>query len=163
MIPNGLVFVDGVISGTPIAIQNQTQYVVWANNSGGFLMTYLNITILDIIPEISYKPENMTLTNDTSAIDWLPVNLGGPILTWSISPQLSQGLEFNETTGHITGTPTEVASLRTYLVTASNSGGLATTLINITVLDQVPMVPYLPDNVILLNNSTVLSLSLIHI
>ena len=25
MIPNGLVFVDGVISGTPIAIQNQTQ------------------------------------------------------------------------------------------------------------------------------------------
>ena len=78
-IPNGLVFVDGD-SGTPTAIQNQTQYVVWANNSGGFLMTYLNITILDIIPEISYTPENMTLTNDTSVVDWSPVNIGGPYL-----------------------------------------------------------------------------------
>ena len=160
-IPNGLVFLDGVISGTPTAIQNQTQYVVWANNGGGSLMTYLNITILDIIPEISYAPENMTLTNDTSVVDWLPVNVGGPILAWSISPQLSQGLEFNETTGHITGTPTAVTSLRTYLVTATNSGGSATTQINITVLDQVPMVAYVPDDVLLLNNSTVLTMEAI--
>ena len=107
-IPNGLSFVDGVISGTPTVIQNQTQYVVWANNSGGTLIAYLNITILDIIPEISYTPENITVTNDTSAIDVLPVNIGGPALSWSISPALSEGLEFNETTGHITGTPTEV-------------------------------------------------------
>ncbi|MEC7180577.1 MAG: putative Ig domain-containing protein, partial [Candidatus Thermoplasmatota archaeon] len=160
-IPNGLSFVDGVISGTPTAIQNLTQYVVWANNSGGTLMAYLNITILDIIPEISYTPENVTLTNDTSVVDWLPVNIGGPILTWNISPQLSEGLEFNESTGHITGTPTEVTFLRTYLVTATNSGGSATIQINITVLDQVPMVAYVPDEVILLNNSTVLTMEAI--
>ena len=157
-IPNGLSFVDGVISGTPTAIQNQTQYVVWANNSGGFLMAYLNITILDIVPEISYMPENMTLTNDTSVVDWLPVNIGGPALTWSISPALSEGLDFNETTGHITGTPTEVMDVRTYVVTATNSGGFASTQINITVLDQVPMVAYVPDDVVLLNNSTVLTM-----
>ena len=157
-IPNGLSFVDGVISGTPTAIQNQTQYVVWANNSGGTLMAYLNITILDIVPEISYTPENMTLTNDTSVVDWLPVNIGGPVLTWSISPALSEGLDFNETTGHITGTPTEVMDVRTYEVTATNSGGFASTQINITVLDQVPMVAYVPDDVVLLNNSTVLTM-----
>ncbi|MGB1799171.1 MAG: putative Ig domain-containing protein, partial [Candidatus Poseidoniaceae archaeon] len=160
-IPNGLSFVDGVISGTPTAIQNQTQYVVWANNSGGALMTYLNITILDIVPEIAYTPENMTLTNDTSVVDWLPVNIGGPALTWSISPALSEGLEFNETTGHITGTPTEVMDVRTYMVTATNTGGSASTQINITVLDQVPMVAYVPDDVVLLNNSTVLTMEAI--
>ncbi|CAI8362291.1 MAG: Uncharacterised protein [Euryarchaeota archaeon UBA443] len=160
-IPNGLSFVGGVISGTPTAIQNQTQYVVWANNSGGSLMAYLNITILDIIPEISYTPDNMTLTNDTSVVDWLPVNIGGPALTWSISPALSEGLEFNETTGHITGTPTEVMDVRTYVVTATNSGGFASTQINITVLDQVPLVAYVPDDVILLNNSTVLTMEAI--
>ena len=92
---------------------------MWANNSGGSLMAYLNITILDIVPEIAYTPENMTLTNDTSVVDWLPVNIGGPALTWSISPALSEGLEFNETTGHITGTPTEVMDVRTYVVTAT--------------------------------------------
>ncbi|HII33224.1 MAG TPA: hypothetical protein HA358_07945, partial [Candidatus Poseidoniaceae archaeon] len=160
-IPNGLSFVGGVISGTPTAIQNQTQYVVWANNSGGSLMAYINITILDIVPEISYTPENMTLTNDTSAVDWLPVNIGGPALTWSISPALSEGLEFNETTGHITGTPTEVMDVRTYVITATNTGGSATTQINITVLDQVPLVAYVPDDVILLNNSTVLTMEAI--
>ncbi|MGB1660135.1 MAG: putative Ig domain-containing protein, partial [Candidatus Poseidoniaceae archaeon] len=160
-IPNGLSFVDGVISGTPTAIQNQTQYVVWANNSGGALMAYLNITILDIVPEIAYTPENMTLTNDTSVVDWLPVNIGGPALTWSISPALSEGLEFNETTGHITGTPTEVMDVRTYMVTATNTGGSASTQINITVLDQVPMVAYVPDDVVLLNNSTVLTMEAI--
>ena len=160
-IPNGLSFVDGVISGTPTAIQNQTQYVVWANNSGGSLVAYLNITILDIVPEISYMPENFTLTNDTTAIDVLPVNIGGPALTWSISPALSEGLEFNETTGHIRGTPTEVMDVQTYVITATNSGGSATTQINITVLDQVPMVAYIPDDVTLLNNSTVLTMEAI--
>ncbi len=160
-IPNGLTFVDGVISGTPTVIQNQTQYVVWANNSGGTLIAYLNITILDIIPEISYTPENITVTNDTSAIDVLPVNIGGPALSWSISPALSEGLEFNETTGHITGTPTEVMDVRTYVITATNTGGSATTQINITVLDQVPMVAYVPSDAILLNNSTILTMEAI--
>ena len=75
-IPNGLSFADGVSERD--SIQNQTQYVVWANNSGGSLMAYLNITILDIVPEIAYTPENMTLTNDTSVVDWLPGNIGGP-------------------------------------------------------------------------------------
>ena len=160
-IPNGLSFVDGTLSGTPTTIQNQTQYVVWANNSGGTLMAYLNITILDIVPEISYTPVNLTLTNDTNVVDWLPANLGGPVLVWSISPALSEGLEFNQTTGHITGTPTEVMALRTYTVTATNTGGTVSTQINITVLDQVPVIAYVPDDVILLNNSTQLSMEAI--
>ncbi len=156
--PLGLTFLDGVLSGTPEAIQDKTQYIVWANNSGGSIMAYLNITVLDIVPEISYNPVNLTLTNDTMMSDWLPVNFGGPILTWSISPQLSPGLTFNESTGLINGTPTEVRSLIQYTVSATNSGGTATTQINITVLDQVPMIAYVPSDAVLLNNSSVLAL-----
>tara|TARA_B100001778_G_scaffold37974_1_gene27529 strand:- start:1704 stop:4598 length:2895 start_codon:yes stop_codon:yes gene_type:complete len=157
-IPNGLSFIEGIISGTPLSIQNRSQYTIWANNSGGSMVAYINITVLDIIPEISYTPVNMTLTNDTMMSDWLPVNLGGPIVTWSISPQLSPGLSFNESTGLINGTPTEVRSLVVYTVSATNSGGTATTQINITVLDQVPMIAYVPSDSVLLNNSSVLAM-----
>ena len=83
--PLGLTFLNGVFSGTPEVIQNKTQYIVWANNSGGWLMAYINITVLDIVPEVSYTPFNVTLTNDTSILDMVPINLGGPVLTWSIS------------------------------------------------------------------------------
>ncbi|MBA4735338.1 MAG: hypothetical protein H2065_05040, partial [Candidatus Poseidoniales archaeon] len=156
--PVGLAFLDGVLSGTPGLIQNKTQYTVWANNSGGSMMAYLNITVLDIVPEISYVPYNVTLTNDTSVLDMLPINLGGPPLTWDISPSLSAGLEFNQSTGQLTGTPTEVMAMRLYTVTATNSGGSSTTQINITVLDQVPMIAYVPDEAVLLNDSSVLNL-----
>tara|TARA_B100001758_G_C18411748_1_gene616274 strand:+ start:79 stop:3546 length:3468 start_codon:yes stop_codon:yes gene_type:complete len=156
--PLGLTFLNGVLSGTPEAIQNKTQYIVWANNSGGSLMAYLNITVLDIVPEISYTQYNVTLTNDTSILDMSPINLGGPVLVWSISPALSPGLEFNESTGEINGTPTEVRSMVTYTVSATNSGGTATTQINITVLDQVPMIAYVPSDAVLLNNSSVLAM-----
>ena len=156
--PLGLTFLNGVLSGTPEAIQDKTQYVVWANNSGGSLMAYLNITVLDIVPEISYMQYNVTLTNDTSILDMSPINLGGPVLVWSISPALSPGLEFNESTGEINGTPTEVRSMVTYTISATNSGGTGTTQINITVLDQVPMIAFIPSDAVLLNNSSVLAM-----
>ena len=154
--PLGLTFLNGVLSGTPEVIQNKTQYTVWANNSGGWLMAYINITVLDIVPEVSYVPFNVTLTNDTSILDMVPINLGGPVLTWSISPDLSAGLEFNESTGRITGTPTEVRQRTVYTVYATNTGGTTTTQFNITVLDQVPMIAYVPSDSVLLNNSSVL-------
>jgi len=100
----------------------------------------------------------VTLTNDTSVLDMLPINFGGPPLTWDISPSLSAGLEFNQSTGQLTGMPTEVMAMRLYTVTASNSGGSSTTQINITVLDQVPMIAYVPDEAVLLNDSSVLNL-----
>ena len=156
--PLGLTFLNGVLSGTPEAIQGKTQYIVWANNSGGQLVAYLNITVLDIVPEISYTPSNVTLTNDTSILDMTPINLGGPVLTWDISPELSPGLEFNDLTGQITGTPTEVRQLVTYTVSATNTGGTATAQFNITVLDQVPMIAYVPSDAVLLNNSSVLAM-----
>ena len=157
-VPNGLRFIDGIFDGTPTDIQERTQYTIWANNSGGPSVAYINITILDIIPEISYNPVDMILTNDTLMSDWLPDNLGGPVVSWSITPQLSPGLLFNESTGLINGTPTEVRSLVIYTVSATNSGGTATTQINITVPDQVPMIAYVPSDAVLLNNSSVLAM-----
>ena len=44
-LPNGMSFTNGVISGTPIINMTQTSYTIWANNTGGSAISYLNITI----------------------------------------------------------------------------------------------------------------------
>ncbi|MEJ6562744.1 MAG: putative Ig domain-containing protein, partial [Euryarchaeota archaeon] len=157
---NGLDFANGIISGTPTSIQSKQTYKIWANNTGGKTYHDINITILDIAPEISYSLESIVLTNDTVSSDLPlnPTNLGGPVVTWSITPDLSLGLSFDPATGVISGTPIEVIALRIYTVTATNTGGPITVDIEITVLDQVPMIAYVPSDEILLYNSSVLNM-----
>ncbi|MDA8639259.1 putative Ig domain-containing protein, partial [Candidatus Poseidonia alphae] len=157
---NGLDFANGIISGTPTSIQFKLTYRIWANNTGGNTYHEVNITILDIVPEISYSLVSIDLTNDTtsSELPLSPSNLGGPVVSWSIAPDLSLGLSFDPATGIISGTPTEVTALRVYTVTATNTGGTSTTEIEITVLDQVPMVAYVPSDEVLLLNESVLNM-----
>ena len=157
---NGLDFANGIISGTPTSIQSKQTYKIWANNTGGKTYHDINITILDIAPEISYSLESIVLTNDTVSSDLPlnPTNLGGPVVTWSITPDLSLGLSFDPATGVISGTPIEVIAVRIYTVTATNTGGPITVDIEITVLDQVPMIAYVPSDEILLYNSSVLNM-----
>ena len=157
---NGLNFANGIISGTPTSIQSKQTYKIWANNTGGNTYHDVNITILDIVPEISYSLVSIDLTNDTtsSELPLSPSNLGGPVVSWSITPDLSLGLSFDPATGVISGTPTEVTALRVYTVTATNTGGTSTTEIEITVLDQVPMIAYEPSDEVLLLNESVLNM-----
>jgi predicted flap endonuclease-1-like 5' DNA nuclease len=157
---NGLDFANGIISGTPTSIQSKQTYRIWANNTGGNTYHEINITILDIVPEISYSLESIVLTNDTqsSGLPLSPSNLGGPVVSWSITPDLSPGLSFDPANGVISGTPTEVTVLRVYTVSATNTGGTNTTEIEITVLDQVPMIAYEPSVEVLLLNESVLNM-----
>ena len=63
---------------------------------------------------------------------------GGPVVSWSISPSLPTGLSIDSNTGEVSGTPTVLSSLTIYTITATNTGGSATTTIDITVNDIVP-------------------------
>ena len=51
----------GVLSGTPTELWPQTTYTVWANNSGGSSVAYLNITVVDQLPTIAYSASNLHL------------------------------------------------------------------------------------------------------
>ena len=74
-LPSGLTFstTNGSIYGTPTELWTQTSYMVWANNSGGSSVAYLNITVVDELPTLSYSPENLTLTKGQPSTD-LPLN-----------------------------------------------------------------------------------------
>ncbi|MGB1660502.1 MAG: putative Ig domain-containing protein, partial [Candidatus Poseidoniaceae archaeon] len=119
-------------------------------------VAYLNITVVDELPTLSYSPENLTLTKGQASSD-LPLNAtltgSGAITSWAISPALPSGLNFGTSNGTIWGTPTTIRSLRTYTIWANNSGGSSSATVNITVNDELPNISYSPDWFVLTNNT----------
>ena len=112
-LPSGVTFntQTGVLSGTPTELWPQTSYMVWANNSGGSSVAYLNITVVDELPTIAYSPTDITLTNNTVSTDLplIPAVTGpGEITSWAINASLPAGLTFETSNGTIWGTPTEL-------------------------------------------------------
>ena len=147
---------NGTIYGTPTELWTQTSYMVWANNSGGSTVAYLNITVVDEVPTLSYSPSTLVLTINTSSTD-LPLNAtltgSGTITSWAISPALPSGLSFGTSNGTIWGTPTSLMTLKTFTIWANNSGGSSSATVNITVNDEIPDISYNPDWFVLTNNT----------
>ncbi|MBS1529734.1 MAG: putative Ig domain-containing protein, partial [Bacteroidetes bacterium] len=147
-LPAGLSFntTTGVISGTPTATSPATAYTITASNGGGSGSTIIILIVVNPLPPvISYVPSSNTYTVGTAITTWTPINIGGAVASWSISPSLPAGLSFNSSTGTITGTPTAVSAATTYTVTATNAGGSGSTTITITVNPVPPSISYSPN------------------
>ena len=132
----------GAISGTPNVLQTVASiHTIWANNSGGSASTTVNITIDDVAPNsIVYSSHDLTLINGTTMSTTTPAVSGGTVSTWEISPSIaSLGLTFSSSTGAISGTPNVLQTTAvTYTIWANNSGGSASTQMNITIVDLAP-------------------------
>jgi alpha-tubulin suppressor-like RCC1 family protein len=157
-LPSGLTFstTNGSIYGTPTELWTQTSYMVWANNSGGSSVAYLNITVVDELPTLSYSPNALVLTKGQQSSDLpLDATLSGPgeIMSWQISATLPAGLNFGTSNGTIWGTPTSLMTLKTFTIWANNSGGTTSATVNITVNDELPDISYSPDWFVLTNNT----------
>ena len=148
---------NGTIWGTPTELWTQTAYTVWANNTGGSAVAYLNITVVDQVPSsVSYSPADLTLTNNTASSD-LPLSPtitgSGEITSWEINASLPSGLTFETSNGTIWGTPTELWTQTAYTVWANNTGGSAVAYLNITVVDELPTIAYSPNDLNMTNNT----------
>jgi uncharacterized repeat protein (TIGR02543 family) len=87
-------------------------------------------------PAFSYSPASVsTFTGTALSQNPTPQLTGGDINSYSVSPNLPNGINLNTTTGVISGTPTLSSPTTTYVVTGTqNSSGLQTTAnISITV------------------------------
>ena len=150
-LPNGLSFStsNGTITGTPIELLTRTMFTITAANSGGVATTFINITVNAVVPTLTYSPESITLTNNSEMILLSPTNSGGDIVSWSITPALSHGLNFDTTNGQISGTPIALQPLTMYTITATNTGGSITATVNITVNDELATLSYSPGELVL--------------
>ena len=144
-LPSGILFGsnNGTFYGTPTELWPTTAYGIWANNSGGSVPVYLNITVVDEVPtDFTYSLDDLQLTNNTASAD-LPLapQLTGPgeILTWELNnSNLPSGISFGSNNGTFYGTPTELWPTTAYTVWANNTGGSVEGYLNITVVDELP-------------------------
>ncbi|MEJ6665475.1 MAG: putative Ig domain-containing protein, partial [Euryarchaeota archaeon] len=147
-LPAGLLFTDGVISGTPTVNMTRTSYIVWANNTGGSASHSINITIVEPNGDLSYNPSDLQLIRGEIIAPLSPTYSGGAVETWEIYPDLPTGLNFN--TGMVSGTPTVNLTITMFTVWANNSGGVSSATINITIFEPVVSLSYTPENITLI-------------
>lgn len=142
-LPTGLSFntSTGEITGTPTVLSASAVYTVTATGAGGSDTAALTITVVDVAPDISYSSHNIAvIITDTANI--VPTNSGGPATAYAISPALMAGLTFSTSTGVIGGQPSAAQASVEYTVTASNTGGTSSYIINITALPVAPTITY---------------------
>ena len=162
-LPSGLNFGsdNGTIWGVATERMNTTMFTVWANNSGGASIAYLNITVIHQEPAFNYSVLDLVLVNNTQMANVSANITGGEIVSWASSPALPVGLNL-ENNGNISGTPTVVQNRTMYVIWANNTGGSHFVFINITIYDPIAELEYIPENITLTRNETMANLSAIH-
>ena len=128
----------GAITGKPTGIAGAANYNVTATNSGGFTTAALNITVNDVPPStLRYSANPVTYTKGLSIASNNPSSGGGAVVSYSIFRTRLPPI-LNPSNGVISGTPTVIAPVTNYTVTATNSGGSTTVGLNVTVNDVPP-------------------------
>jgi hypothetical protein len=157
VLPSGLTFSNGIISGTPAVNSTQAVYTVWANNTGGSASTTVNITVNEPVATFSYSPSTVIFTRGVGITDMIPTNSGGFAATWEISPNLPSGLTLSN--GIVSGTPTVNSTQTMYTVWANNTGGSASTTINMTINEPLATFSYSPSNVVFTRDVSITNVS----
>lgn len=115
----------GVISGQ-LRVGNEVDemtYKVKAGNTKGETVVELTFRVKVPPPESITYPDIPEIVFLNETILYAPEVQGGVAKVWSVSPPLPNGLQLHESTGVISGSPTEAADGTEYTITAGNSGG----------------------------------------
>jgi hypothetical protein len=136
-LPGGLILdpSTGVISGTPTVATATMTCTVTAANSAGRSSVDVQITVQPaVVPpsSLTYATNPANYPVGTAIVPNTPACSGGAVTLFSVSPVLPAGLSMNSSTGVISGTPTLVAAMATYTVTAINAAGSTTAALNLS-------------------------------
>ena len=160
MLPDGLSFVDGVISGQALNNQSTTMYRIYGNNSGGVTFVDINITIFEPSPDFIALQSSYVI-NRGQALSPIEIgNIGGNIFSWTITPQLPDGLVF--VNGQISGTPTVNMSSIVFTVKGENTGGFDEINFTLQVLEPAPLIDSTSESTMGIRNNSIQPLTLVN-
>ena len=150
---------DCRISGTPTVDTNNVTYTMTATSSTGLSKSgefMLWVTLM--APDISYTGSPFVFNKDVAITDIVVTN-NGDTSFWAVSPNLPTGLSI-DSSGTISGTPTDISPTQVYMITATNSGGQSSTNITLTVVESPPSdLVYNPDDMIFTVNSAITTIT----
>ena len=123
--PTGLTFntSTGQLSGTPTGVQSATTYTFIGtsfNGAGSSAIQTFTLTVTVAAPAFTLSSSSETRTVNTAATGFTINSTGGTIASFAINAT-PPGMSFNTTTGALSGTPTSVAPVTTYTITATNT------------------------------------------
>jgi len=139
-LPEGLILdpATGVITGTPLIEQSAKYYTVTASNPEGSTTAAILITVNNVSPSaLEYSAISAVYIKDHAITENTP-SYCGTVESWSVTPDLPEGLDLDPSTGKITGTPLAEQDAADYTITAANKYGSATAIVSITVNDVAP-------------------------
>ena len=145
-LPAGLAIhgTTGVISGTPTTAAAAATYTVSASNDGGTGTIAITIAVQLRAPVVTSYTVSAATYKTNVAIDTnaptLDLTTGDAPTGYTIAPALPTGLVLHSTTGVVSGTPTQIISVTTFTVTATNAGGTGTRSITIAVEPRSPVI-----------------------
>ncbi len=130
-LPDGLIYnnITGVISGTPTAAMSETMYTYTVtDNDGDTDELTFNIEVAASFSNVTI--EDKVYIAGTAVTEMLPEATGhNGTVTYSLTPSLPTGLDFNTATREISGTPSAASSQTAYTYTVTTgAGGPARTL-----------------------------------
>jgi hypothetical protein len=147
-LPAGLDFdpATGRITGTPsVAAAAAVHRVTAFDAAGASVQVDLNLSVLPpALAGLSYTQANPVYQVGVAlGTGSKPVNVAtlaqGAATRFQVAPALPAGLDFDPTTGRITGTPTVAAVAAVHRVTATDAGGASAHAdLNLTVLPAAP-------------------------
>lgn len=144
-LPEGLELdaASGLIHGTlqPHKLVDEATYTITAKNEAGEVQTELVFSVKDTPPVGLSYPSARDCIIVGQGISWAPQTECGDSSNWSITPDLPAGLALDPSSGKITGAATEISDAKTYEISASNSGGKATTSLVLEVKAGRPKAP----------------------
>ncbi|MES2411205.1 MAG: putative Ig domain-containing protein [Bacteroidota bacterium] len=121
----------GATTPTITVTEPGTYSLTVSNNNGCSDTAFITVTALRSAPSISYSGVASVYTVEDN-ITLSPSTVGNQSTSYSINPALPSGLNFDTTSGVISGQPYK-ASLTEYTITASNGCGSVTTTISFAV------------------------------
>ncbi len=140
-LPAGLSFdtATGVLSGTPVEELLVTSFTVTATNTFGSDSFVLSIEVqLTAVSSVDYGVTTFEFIENVLVAPIVPTTTGGPVASFAVMPQLPAGLNFNTTTGAISGTPLLITALSNHTISATNAAGSASVVISVEVVTAMP-------------------------
>ncbi|MEY2815476.1 MAG: hypothetical protein RJA78_52, partial [Actinomycetota bacterium] len=122
--PAGLTFNvnTGILSGKPTNAQANTTYTITATNVAGSSSAQFTLEVI-APPKFTLSASTESVVVNTSLVGYTISSTGGPIGTYSVSPELPAGLSFDSTTGLMSGIPSTDQIQTTYTITGTNIAG----------------------------------------